>query len=283
MSETFRPPHGPCFADLKGKAALVTGGGAGIGRGITIRLAAEGMHVFLCGRREAMLTLTADLIRQAGGNATPIVADISREDDVANLFAKIREQTAALDLLVHNAALVRGRTFAQTDSAFWHQMIATNLDSAFYLAKQCAEMMIPRRSGNMIFITTIGAARAHYKMPAYDASKAALDSFTRSLALELAEHRIRVNAIGPGATTGHDTSHLPESEWTRRSARAFDAEIDLEVLHQPHIPMGRFGTPAEIGAVAAFLASEQSSYITGQTLYVDGGVLAQLSPRSTWI
>ena len=283
MPEMFRPPQGPCFADLRGKVALVTGGGAGIGRGISIRLAQEGMHVFLCGRRPELLQEMAERIRQAGGQATPIAADLSREEDVAGLFAKIRETCPAIDVLVHNAALVARGSFEKTDAAYWHRMMAANVDSSFYLAKECAAMMIPRRSGSIVFISTIGAVRAHDQMVAYDTSKGAVDSFTQALALELGRHGIRVNAIAPGPIIGQDMTGRGDSAWKQRSEKALDAEIPSADVKHEHIPVRRYGTPADIGAAAAFLASEQASYISGHVLAVDGGALAQLSPPGIWI
>jgi len=280
MEQVFRPPQGPCFKDLQGKVALVTGGGAGIGRGITFRLASEGMHVFLCGRRKDRLEKTAGEVREAGGRATPIPADVSREDQLADLFDRIREESGVLDVLVHNAALVRGKSLPETDTPFWQAMLATNLNGAFYLAKQCAEVMIPRGSGSLIFISTIGALRAHYGMVAYDTSKGAINSLTRSLALELASHNIRVNAIAPGAIIGQESKlagFMPGDDFAAKT------EIPADRLHQPHVPLGRRGTPAELGAVVAFVASEQSSYVTGQVLCVDGGATVQLSPRGIWI
>ena len=233
------------------------------------------MQVFLCGRTEEKLARTAQDVRDNGGRAIPIVADVSREDQVAELFKRIREESGALDLLVHNAALVRGKTLAKTDTPFWRTMFATNIDSAYYLAKQSTEMMVPRGCGNLIFISTIGSVRAHHGMAAYDSSKTALNSLARSLALELAGHNIRVNAIAPGAIVGHESRRPVQSH---RNAVALDQEIPIEILKQPHIPLGRFGTPAELGAAVAFLASDQSSYVTGQTICVDGGATTQLSP-----
>jgi len=283
QTDTFRPPVGPCYPDLRGKAVLVTGGGAGIGRGISYRMGAEGMLVFLCGRREALLNEAAEKIRQAGGHAVPIAADLSREDEVARLFSRIREQCPGIGVLVHNAALVAPGTFADTDTAYWQKMFAANSDSCFFLAKQCAQTMIPRRAGTMIFISTIGVERAHRKMIAYDASKGAVEAFTRALSLELGPHRIRVNAIAPGPICGQDMTSRPESSWKRRNLKAFDPEISWEEFHHPHIPIGRFGSPADIAAAAAFLASDQASFITGQVLTVDGGATTQIAPPGIWI
>ena len=267
MTDTFHPPTGPCYPDLRGKVALVTGGGSGIGRGISVRLAAEGLHTVLCGRTEETLTETAELIRAAGGDAVPIVADVSLPDDVARVLGEIRERFGALDVLVHNAALVRGGTLVGTEPDYWRRMFATNMDSTYYLARGAMELMVPRQTGAMVFITTIGALQAHHGMIAYDASKGALDVFTRSLALELAPQGIRVNAVAPGAT-----------------ARDAHAEaLPAASLRQPYVPMQRRGTPAEMAAAVAFLASAQASYITGQILVVDGGATAQLSPRGVFI
>ncbi len=264
---TFCPPTGPCYPDLRGKVALVTGGGSGIGRGISLRLGVEGMTVCLCGRRVEKLEEVAGLIGAAGGSGLPLPADVSDEGSVAQLVAQVTERAGPPDLLVHNAALVRGGKLAGTPPEDWRRMYATNMDSAYYLSRAMMELMAPRRSGALVFITTIGAQRAHHGMAAYDSSKGALDVFTRSLALELAPQGIRVNAVAPGAT----------------ARDAHEPELDLGRLHQPYVPLGRRGVPAEIAAAVAFLASDQASYITGQILTVDGGATTQLSPRGFFI
>lgn len=283
MSNTLHPPQGPCYADLRGKTVLVTGGGAGLGRGISLRLAAEGMHVFLCGRTAQKLQATAEELRALGGVATPIVTDVACEADVAALFQQIAGECAALDVLVHNAALNDRSTLAESDAARWREIMATNLDSAFYLTKAYTALMTSRQAGNLIFISTIGAQRAHYHMLIYDTSKGALEAFTRGTALELAPQGIRVNAVAPGSILGRDTAMLTGADHAARHAAAFNTEIPLEMLAHPRIPLGRSGTPAELAAVVAFLSSNQSSYITGQVLIVDGGASAQLTPRGAWI
>jgi NAD(P)-dependent dehydrogenase (short-subunit alcohol dehydrogenase family) len=225
------------------------------------------MHVVLCGRTEATLQEVAEAIRAAGGAATPLVADVSQGDEVGRLMSAVGEQVGPLDVLVHNAALVRGGKLATTSPEDWRHFFATNMDSAYYLARAAMEVMSPRRSGAMVFISTVGAVQAHHGMAAYDSTKGALDAFTRSLALELAPQGIRVNGIAPGAT----------------NRDAYAPEVPLEALRQQYVPMGRRGTPAEMAAVVAFLASAQASYVTGQTLCVDGGATAQLSPRGVFI
>ncbi|HEY3378261.1 MAG TPA: SDR family oxidoreductase [Armatimonadota bacterium] len=284
MTEIVHPPQGPCFSDLQGKIALVTGGGAGIGRGMSLRLAAEGMHVYICGRTEETLLETVDMIREQGGLATSVLADVANEDDVARVFTHIRGEQGTFDVLVHNAARVQSGSFEKTNADIWDDVFATNTRSAFTLAKQATELMIPKQSGSIIFISTIGASRGHYNMVAYDSSKGAVDSFTRSLAIELARYRIRVNAIAPGATLGRDMHRKSkEFPWRQRNELVYEEEVPFEAIAQPYIPLGRYGTPAEIAAAVAFLASSQSSYVTGQILNVDGGATAQLSPRGIFI
>jgi 3-oxoacyl-[acyl-carrier protein] reductase len=260
-------PPVPCYRDLAGKTALVTGGGSGIGLGISRRLAAEGMRVYLCGRREEVLAQAAEAMRAAGGWAQGVAADVSEEEGVERLMQALCEAGAGLDVLVHNAALVRGGPLAKTDADYWRRMFAANMDSTFHLAKAALGLMTPQGSGSLVFITSIGALRAHHGMIAYDSTKGALNVFVRSLALEVAPQGIRVNGVAPGAT--HRDAH--------------GDEIDPQSLRQPYVPLGRRGTPAEIAAAVVFLASEQASYITGQILCVDGGATAQLSPRGIFI
>jgi 3-oxoacyl-[acyl-carrier protein] reductase len=262
VTEMLRLPQGPCYADLRGQVALVTGGSRGIGRGIACRLAQEGMCVYICGRTEATLAETAEALRREVGEVRPVVADVSEAQSVAGLLRRIEAEAGRLDVLVHNAALLGGGPLRRMSLETWRQRFAVNVDSVFHLAKGCAEVMVRQGSGALIFISTIGASRAHRHMFAYDSSKGAVEAAMRSMALELAPFGIRVNAVAPGAT-----------------AREVHTDaVTLSDLAQPHVPLGRKGTPAETAATVAFLASAQSSYITGQTICVDGGATTQLAP-----
>jgi 3-oxoacyl-[acyl-carrier protein] reductase len=161
---------------------------------------------------------------------------------------------------------------------WWRAMMATNADSAYYLAKLAIQSMSAKGSGSIVFISSVGAIRPHYTLEAYDASKAAIDSLTRSLGMEYSRQGIRVNGIAPGAIqTQYNLSKDPAQ------AGSIDWAIRTKDLEQALIPMGRYGVSAEIASVVAFLASEQASYITGQTICVDGGVIQQVCPRGMWI
>ena len=267
MSDVIRPPQAPCYPDLKGKSALVTGGGSGIGRGICLRLGAEGMRVFLCGRTEKTIQETAELVRAEGGEAMPFVADLSQPEQIERLFKQLYVVCKSLDLLVHNAAKKGGGPLQTLNLDLWRAFMATNLDSAFLLTKKACETMIPRKSGSIIFISTIGGLRPHYDMVPYDTSKSGLDGFMRAAAIELAEQGIRVNAVAPGAIS--------------TSGAVFKKEIPSSHLAHAHVPLRRRGVPAEIAACVAFLASAQAEYIVGQTIYVDGGATVQLHPRGS--
>jgi len=267
MPETVRLPRGPCYDDLRDQVALVTGGGRGIGKGIAIRLAQEGMRVYICGRTEATLSEMAAQARDEVGRVLPLVADVSDGEQVASMLQRIEAEAGRLDALVHNAALLGGGPLRRMDFATWRQRFATNVDSVFHLAKGCAEVMVRQRAGAIVFLSTIGATRAHRAMFAYDSSKGAVEVAMRSLALELAPWGIRVNAVAPGST----------------ARNVYADEVDRAAIAQPYVPLGRSGAPAETAAAVAFLISAQSSYITGQTLCVDGGATTQLSPPGIFI
>jgi NAD(P)-dependent dehydrogenase (short-subunit alcohol dehydrogenase family) len=264
MDNTLSSPHAPCYPYLQGRVALVTGGGSGIGKGISLRLGVEGMHVCLCGRHEETLEETAAQIRAAGGTALPIVTDLSKPEEIARLMETVAEQAGPLDLLVHNAAILRAKPLSQTSPEEWRYTIDTNLNSCYYLGRAALDVMVPRHQGSMIFVSTIGAQQAHHGLSAYDTAKGGMDTFVQSLAIELAPQGVRVNGIAPGAIRSH----------------FHDAKVPISSLHHPNVPMERSGTPAEIAAAVAFLASSQATYVTGHMLTVDGGATAQLSPRS---
>jgi len=237
----------------------VTGGGTGIGRGIAERLAAEGMKVVICGRRPEPLEETAALMRGEGGEVMARVADVSEAAQVAELFEAIERAGWTVDAVVHNAMQMRMHRFAELTAEQWEGAFATACRGAYLVARQAIPSMRARGRGNLVFISSVGAARAHRPGLPYDAAKAALEAMVRALGVEYAAEGIRVNGVAPGAIKSR-------------------GEITAAALGNPHIPLLRMGTTDEVASLVAFLLSEQASYLTAQTICLDGGLTAQLSP-----
>ena len=253
------------FPDLSGQVALVTGGGSGIGRGIALRLAAEGMKVAVCGRTAERLAETVHLVEAKGGTAVARSCDVGEPDQVAQLFDFVMSALGPIDAVVHNAMQMGFYRFDALSLPLWDAAFGTACRGGYLLANHVVPAMRARGRGGIVFISSIGAQRAHRKGLPYDAAKAAQEAMVRGMAIEFAGDGIRVNGVAPGCIRSHQ-EHITEDR-----------------LRHPHIPLGRSGTTAEIAAVVAFLLSRQSSYITGQTIYADGGATAQLSPPGIFV
>jgi 3-oxoacyl-[acyl-carrier protein] reductase len=253
--------------NLKDKVAIVTGSSRGIGRGIADRLAAEGARVVVNGRDPATIEPVARALTDSGARAIAVAADVGLADDVNRLFDATLEAFGTVDVLVNNAAWASPNAhFLEMDEAHWDTVIQTNLKSVFLCCSRAAHIMVDQgRAGSIVNISSFAAARAHRQMAAYDATKGGMEALTRTISLDLAPFGIRVNVVGPGAI--HTEEYEPEGEEGRRK-------------RGETVPLGRVGYPADIAGAVAFLASDDASYITGQVLYVDGGMLAQLrSPQ----
>jgi len=248
-----------CFGDLRGRVALVTGGGSGIGRGIARRLAAEGMKVAICGRRAEALQETADLIAEAGGEALAEGADVSQVEEIERLVALVTGRFGPVDALVHNAMHMRFPSFEQQTREGWEASFATGARAGYVLAEQVVPQMKERGGGGIVLISSVLGQRPNPTGLAYVAVKGALEAMARQMAMSFAADGIRVNALAPGLIM------------SRR-------EITPETLANELVPLGRAGTPAEMAAVVAFLLSKQSGYITGQVIHADGGTSVQLVP-----
>ncbi len=255
----------PRYPELRGQVAVVTGSSRRIGKGIALRLAREGMKVVITSRTAAAVEETTRELREAGAEALPVVADLAVPADVDRLFAETTAAFGTVHLLVNNAAdLTRDRLFRVTPELLEHQL-AANIRGPYLCSLRAAEIMRNHgHGGSLVQISTVGAARAHWRGLPYDMTKGAIDALTRALALDLAEYGIRVNCVAPGPIVGFRTP--PEGDKARWEA--------IE-----RVPLRCFGVPLDIGAAVAFLASPDAAFITGQILYVDGGLTAQLTPR----
>ncbi len=252
----------PRYPEFKDQVALITGSSRGIGKGIALRLAREGMKVVLHGHIQAEIEQTTAEFQALGATVIGVQADFSQDEAVDRLFDQALAAFGTVDLLVNNAADLRRDHLFEAD-ALLDQQLAVNLRAPYRCARRAAEIMRPKRRGSIINISSVGGLRAHWRGLPYDVAKGAIDAMTRAMALDLAQIGIRMNAIAPGAI------------YVERSRPLDDPQMQAVA---ERIPLARFGLPLEIGAAVAFLASSDASYIVGEILYVDGGITAQLSP-----
>jgi NAD(P)-dependent dehydrogenase (short-subunit alcohol dehydrogenase family) len=253
----------PRYPELSGKVAIITGSSQGIGQGIAVRLAREGMHVVINGLNAADCAETTSELVRLGCSAVSVPADLKDPEQIQRLFDETLRAFGTLDLVVNNAADMRRIPLVdQAEDVVDHQL-ATNVRAPYLVTRRAAEIMRPKSSGSILSISSVGGLRAHWTGLPYDITKGAIDAMTRAMALELSPFGIRVNAIAPGATWN--------PTWARRE------KSQIEPVKR-RIPLGRLGHPTDIAAAAAFLASDEASYITGQVIYVDGGITAQLYP-----
>lgn len=256
------------FPDLAGQVAIVTGTSRGIGCGIARVLARQEMKLLLTARSEQAGQAFADELAEQGTEARFVSADVSSAEGAQSVFDAAIEQFGRVDLLVNNAAYTRSKAFLELDAEAFAASCLDNIRMTYHLSYAVAHHQADAGGGSIVHISSVGGLRAHRELAGYDASKGATDALTRSMAVDLAPAGIRVNAIAPGATRRRPTPPRLEP---------FYAEAGS------HIPLGRAGEPEEIGWAVAFLASRAAAYITGQVLYVDGGLTSQLTPPSIWV
>lgn len=252
---------------LAGKAAIVTGGAKGIGQGIAYRLAEAGAAVLIADMDEEATQLAVNKLKDKGWKAEGCKIDVSDESQVKGMIDRCKESFGSVDILVNNAGIYPPASILQMSAEDFERVIHVNLQSIFLATKYAAEVMKSQGGGKIINITSIDAIHpSMVGLAHYDASKHGVWGFTKNSALELAEYKIWVNAIAPGGITTPGVAAMSQTasaEQMEASNKAFQAKI----------PMHRMGEPDEIGTVALFLASEMSSYMTGEQIVVDGGAL----------
>lgn len=243
---------------LKGKVVLVTGASRGIGRGIAQAFGQEGSRVVVNYRVEVEAAEeTARLVRQAGGEAVVIRADVSRSADVQPMVERVESEVGPIAALVNNAGGTIRKDFLSTTEADWDWQFATNAKSVYLMCHAVASRMVQRRSGAIVNISSIDGHIAEENRAAYVASKGAVSMFSKALAIELIPYGVRVNAIAPGYIA------------TEAIASGVAYPEHTEPLEK-WMPAGRYGLPEEVGRAAVFLASDAASYVSGQVLFVDG-------------
>jgi len=246
---------------LAGKVAVITGAAGGIGLAIAQRYAEEGVRVVLTDLQAELGEAEAAAIRAHGFDARFEPLDASDEAAVEALVEKVELEVAPVDIAVCSAGITRATgVFYEAATADFEAVLKVNLVGPLLMGKAVARRMVAAgRKGVILHISSVGAVLGVAESYAYCVSKAGLGMLTKTMSLALAPHGVRVNAIGPGPTDSPMTQHLPEKAREKMLSRT---------------PLGRFGEAAEMAGVAAFLASDDASYITGQTIYADGGRLA---------
>ena len=251
---------------LDGKVALVTGGGTGIGRAIATRFASEGAKVAVAGRRKELCEQVVQEIQRNGGMASAFTFDVKNAPSVKDLVANVCKRYERLNTLVNNAGINLMRDLVDTTEEEWDNVLDTNLKGAFLCCKSAIPHMVRAGGGSIINIGSDLAIVGSPTRTVYCASKGGLVVLTRALALELAQYRIRVNCLCPAAVA---TPMLDEYLLAQRSPSR--AERELSRI----IPLGRIGVPEDAANAAVYLASNESSYVTGSVLMVDGGLTAR--------
>lgn len=249
--------------DLSGKVAIVTGGSRGLGKEIAVGLGEAGARVTITARREEWLTPAYEELKGLGIDCLSVKADIAKVEDVERLVAETLQRWGKIDILVNNAGVTWGTPAEDMSLEKWDVVMNTNAKGTFICCQQIGKEMIKQGGGNIVNVASISGRLAvdprFMQAIGYQASKAAVIIMTKQLAVEWAKHNIRVNAIAPFV-------------YPTRMAQGMIQKKEKEIIG--HVPMGRLGREGELKGVVLFLASEASSYITGQTINIDGGMSA---------
>jgi 2-hydroxycyclohexanecarboxyl-CoA dehydrogenase len=246
---------------LKDRVAIVTGAASGLGRGIARALAAAGARVAILDVNEAGARQTADAIAAAGGSAFPLRVDVTARREIDAAVAEVVGRWGGVQVLVNNAGWDRPLPFLETDEPFWDRILALNLKAHFHMAQVVLPHMIRQGGGRIVAIASDAGRVGSTGEAVYSAAKGGVIAFTKTLAREMARHRINVNCVCPGPSE----TPLFQSEFTATRPGLADAL-------RKAIPWGRLGTPEDVAGAVVFLASDDAEFITGQTLSVSGGL-----------
>jgi len=257
------------MAALKGRRALVTGGGRGIGREIAIDLARQGAQVAIGARTTAQLEEVAASIREAGGRAVVLALDVSRVESVKEGFARAVSELGGVDILVNGAGVAPSAPLVRTPDADWHAAIDTNLSGCFYTMREALPGMLERGFGRVVNIASIAGKTGYPYTAAYAASKHGLIGLTRTAALEVADRGITVNAVCPGYV---DTP-MTDGAIARIAGKTGAEPGAIRARIEQMSPQRRLVTSAEVSALTLFLCGDSARGITGQALSVDGGTV----------
>lgn len=246
---------------LKGKVALVTGGGSGLGHGYSVNLAKAGAFVVVFGRRETPLLETVQEIKENGGDAVAMMGDITSISSIEETVKKVVTEYGTIDILVNNAGTEIAEPVFEVTESHFDTIMSVNIKGTYMMAKEAAKYMAEKKAGKIINIASLGSFIGLADSTVYCSSKGAVMQFTKALAVELAKYNIQVNAIAPGY-------------FMTEMTKPFFDDPDHGSWIKERIPLGYVGTEDDLAGTAIFLASKASDYITGQTILVDGGWMA---------
>ena len=244
---------------LEGKVAVITGGTSGIGLATAQRFVDEGAYVFITGRRQSELDVA---VKQIGKNVTGVQGDVSNLADLDRLYATVKEQKGRIDILFANAGVGELVPLGEISEAHFDKIFSVNVKGLLFTVQKALPLFQDGGGGSIILTASVGGSKGNPASSVYGASKAAVRSFARTWTVDLKQRKIRVNAISPGPI---DTTIFNSAAQTEEQAEQTRTSLVASV------PMGRMGSPDEIAKAATFLASDDSSFITGIELFVDGG------------
>lgn len=250
------------MTQLEGKTAVVTGSGRGIGARTAVRLAAEGAAVAVIDISSEATTASVMEIEAAGGRAIGIACDVSDENSVAAAASQVQQELGPIAILINNAGVLRDNLLFKMSAYDWDTVLGVHLRGAFLWSRAAQAQMVPNKWGKIVNLSSTSAL-GNRGQANYSAAKAGMQGFTKSLAIELGPFGINVNAIAPGFIA---------TDMTRATAERTGVDFpQMQKAASERIPVRRVGRPEDIANVAAFLVSEESSYVSGQTIYVAGG------------